>query len=308
MPVLALLALLSLPASASSFSSETIEVGGRRRAFSVYVPSGPARGLPAVFLLHGGGVSTVQVRRYTQGRLDALAEKERFLVVYPEGVAHAWNGGIEKLSKTSREDVDDVGFLAAVAERLVKGRGADRRRLYAVGVSNGGSMVHKLACKDAGRWAAAASVAGSFGTEAAASCRPSRPVPILMVHGTADPINAWGGHEIRLLVTTTGSILTAPEAAAKWAALDGCSGVAERSDLPDKDPDDGTRWRLTAWRGCRAGAEVLLYKVLGGGHTWPGAEPAYHVVIGRSSRDVDFEPLLWEFLARHALPGRRAER
>lgn len=300
-----LLLLLASSAGASTFTRETIAFGGLERTYGVYAPSAPARGLPAVFVLPGGGYNVLDARRYTKGRIDAEAEERGFLVVYPDAVGHFWNAGLEKVYRASREGIDDVGFLGAVADRLVAERRADRRRLYAVGLSNGGCMAHRLACADAVRWAAVASVSGAFGAEAAASCRPARPVPILMVNGTEDPILPWGEHVAHMVVTTLGRRLTIPEAAAKWAALDGCGKVSERASLPDRDPGDGTRWRLTAWRACRAGSEVLLYKVKGGGHTWPNAEPAKSLILGRSSRDVDFEPLLWDFFSAHPLPERR---
>ena len=168
-----------------------------------------------------------------------------------------------------------------------------------MGISNGAVMVHRLACEDAGRWAAVAALEGAFGAETAAACRPTRPVPVLMVHGTADHILSWEGRTANMVLTQIGSRLTVPETTAKWVALDGCAPGPAASDLPDTHPADGTRWHLTAWRRCRGGAEVLFYKVDGGGHTWPNGRPDLQFVTGRVSRDVDIEPLLWSFLARH---------
>ena len=294
-----LLLLLCAPAFAGTFTKETIEAGGRTRSYSLYAPSAPARGLAALFLLHGGNMDAKQVRLYTQRRFEGLGERKGFLVVYPDAYGKYWNAGVEKVYKAAREGVDDTGFLAAVSERLVKERGADRRRLYAVGISNGAVMVHRLACEDAVRWAAVAALEGALGAETAAACRPARPVPILMVHGTADKILAWESRKVNMIITQIGARLNVPETTAKWVALDHCAGNPEKTDLPDKDPGDGTRWQREAWRRCRAGSEVLFYKVDGGGHTWPNGLPNMTMIVGRISRDVDIEPLLWSFLSRH---------
>ncbi|MBI5202580.1 MAG: prolyl oligopeptidase family serine peptidase [Elusimicrobia bacterium] len=233
------------------------------------------------------------------GRLDALAAREGFLVVYPDGLGKHWNDGRD--GNDADPEADDAGFLAALADKLVKDGKADPKRLYAVGISNGGFMAHALACADAGRWAAIGAVAASLGQKAAASCKPSRPVPVLMVNGTEDRLVPWDGREVRFLGRVRGKKLTVPETDEKWAALDGCTGEPERSELPDAE-DDGTRWSLSARRRCQGGSEVLLYKVDGGGHTWPRGKPYLKRLVGRTSRDVDFESLVWTFFKAHPLP------
>ena len=276
MPFLLALTLCAAPAAAGTLTAGTLE--------------------------HGGGGTGLQLRRHSFERFDRLADREGFLVVYPDGVEKGWNDGRVDSTVASRQKVDDVGFLGALAERVVKDAGADPRRVYAVGISNGGFMSHALACRDAARWAAVAPVAASLQTEADAPCRPARPVPILMVNGTEDRLVAWDGREVRLLFKSRGAKRTVPETAAAWVGFDGCVGGPAAEDLPDADPEDGTRWRLSAWRDCKAGSEVLLYKVDGGGHTWPKGGIYLPRVVGLTSRDVDFEPLVWEFFKRHPLP------
>ena len=294
--------LIAGPAAAGTLVQETLEHGGRARTYAVYVPSAPLQGLPAVFALHGGGGKGLQLRAHISERFDRLAEREGFLVVYPDGVDKSWNDGRDNDRPAARQHVDDVGFLGALADRLVKERGADPRRLYAVGISNGGFMSHALACRDAARWAAVAPVAASLPLEAESPCRPARPVPVLMVNGTEDGLIGWDLNEVRLLWKRMGRKRTVPETVSAWTVLDGCKGEPAREDLPDADPKDGTRWSLSAWRDCAAGSEVLLYKVDGGGHTWPRAGIYLPRVVGRTSQDVDFEALAWAFFKRHPLP------
>ncbi|TBR22582.1 hypothetical protein EPO15_07775 [bacterium] len=277
--------------------TKSMEHGGLTRTWHLYKPASGPYPRPVLFALHGGGGTGEGFVTHVHHDLDRAAAAAGFAIVYPEGVKKAWNDGRGIGSKA-----DDHGFLTALADRLVKDGVADPKGLYAAGISNGGFMSHALACRDGGRWAAIGVIASSLGEIAAASCKPPRPVPVLMVNGTEDRLIPWDGREVKLLGRSRGRKLTVPETAAKWAALDGCSGEPVREDLPDA-ADDGTRWSLEARRNCKAGAEVLLYKVTGGGHTWPNAEIYLPRVVGRTSRDVAFEPLLFEFFKRHPLPG-----
>ena len=270
--------------------------GGLTRTWHLYKPSDGTWPRPVLFALHGGGGTGRGFITHVNYDLDRAAAAAGFAVVYPEGVDKRWNDGRGIGGKA-----DDLGFLTALAERLIKEGVADPRGLYAAGISNGGFMSHALACRDAGRWAAIGVVVSSLGEAVAAACAPSRPVPVLMVNGTEDRLIAWDGREVKLFGRSRGRKLTVPETAAKWAALDGCTGSPTLEDLPDA-ADDGTRWSLEARRACKGGSEVLLYKVTGGGHTWPNGTAYLPRVVGRTSRDVAFEPLLFAFFKRHPLP------
>ena len=289
-------AAAATPVPPGARETKTMEHGGLTRSWHLFKPAEGPYPRPVLFALHGGGGTGKGFIEHAHHDIDRAAAAAGFAVVYPEGVKKAWNDGRGIGSKA-----DDHGFLSALADRLIKEGVADPRGLYAAGISNGGFMSHALACRDAGRWAAIGAVVTSMGEAVAADCKPSRPVPVLMVNGTEDRLIPWDGREVKLLGRSRGRKLTVPETAAKWAALDGCTGEPVREDLPDA-ADDGTRWSLEARRTCKAGAEVLLYKVTGGGHTWPNAEVYLPRVVGRTSRDVAFEPLLFSFLKRHPLP------
>ncbi|MBI4345309.1 MAG: prolyl oligopeptidase family serine peptidase [Elusimicrobia bacterium] len=293
-------ALSTVAAALAVATSAALEHGGVRREYTLVEPPGLAGPAPVVFALHGGGGRGRNFRTHIDGRLDALAVREKFRVAYPEGVNKAWNDGRDFKGASG---ADDLGFLAALADTLVREGKADSRRLYLLGVSNGGFMAHALACAQADRWAAIGAVIASLGESVAAKCRPARPVPVLMVNGTEDRLIPWDGRSVRLMGRSRGTKLTVPETASKWAELDGCTGEPERSALVDRE-DDGTRWSLEARRDCRGGSEVLLYKVDGAGHTWPKGKVYLPRLVGRTSKDVDFEALAWDFFKAHPLPGR----
>ena len=295
LPLSALLFLLGAAPLRAEFLEASISTGGYTRTYSVYSPDGRKGPLPALFVLHGGGGKGRQLREHTARRFEALADKEGFLVVYPDGLNKSWNDG---RGQPGARNVDDTVFLGALADSLVAAGRADPRRLHAVGISNGGFLAHALACRDAARWASVAAVVASLGENV--DCRPSRAVPVLMVNGTEDRLVPWDGTEVRFLGMSRGRKLTVPATAAKWAELDGCQPTPVRSELPDR-ADDGVRWSLESWPGCKGGAEVLLYKMEGGGHTWPNGTPYLPRLVGRTSRDVDFEVLVTAFFRRHPL-------
>lgn len=173
----------------------------------------------------------------------------------------------------------------------------DPERIYVTGASNGGMMTQRLACEATGAFAAAAAVISSM--PAALDCRPSRPFPMLFINGTDDPLMPYQGGQVHFYRRQLGEVLSTPETVAFWAANNGCNPTPE-SVLLDLDPDDGTWIALDSYSGCQAGAQVLLYTVNGGGHTWPGGSQYLpEFVVGKVSNDMESNQAIWGFFAAH---------
>ncbi|MDR7486081.1 MAG: PHB depolymerase family esterase [Armatimonadota bacterium] len=280
----------------------TIIFGGLTRTYRTYVPSGGAGPMPLLLALHGGGGSGAAMERLTQGGLNRLADRERFVVVYPDGVDRHWNDGRGiQAYRAHREDLDDVGFIAALIGRVAQSVPIDERRVYATGISNGGLMAFRLARELADRVAAIALVATSMSEPLAQMPGPARAISVLLMPGTQDPLVPWSGGEIgfpgRLKV---GRVISVPETIRLWAAHNDCPPTATVTWEPDRDPQDGTRVRREAYRPCRDGTEVVLYAIEGGGHTWPGGwQYLPQRIVGRTSRDIDANEVIWTFLRRH---------
>jgi polyhydroxybutyrate depolymerase len=249
---------------------EAIESGGQTRHYRLHVPPGyrPDEPVPLVINLHGLGSSMDQ-----QALLSGASEKADeagFVVVYPQGsdVPRMWHG---EPSPAGREDVQFIRELVAhLQERL----NIDPDRIYATGFSNGGGMAHRLACDLSDTIAAIGPVAGAYLLDE--RCTPERPVPVIAFHGTADPIVPYAGQGRGLPPVRTW--------AARWAARNGCDGepaiILEQGSVTAE-----------AWGGCDEGADVVLYTIRGGGHTWPrdGA-------IGPGIHGMD---LVWAFFEAH---------
>ena len=283
----------------------TLDLGGETRWYVLHVPESASKGrgtVPLVLMLHGGGGRADRIDEQT-GWAD-LADREGFVVAFPQAVERRWNDGRADASSPSYEmDVDDVAFLSAVIDDVGTQVPLDRRRVYSAGISNGAFMSARLACALSRRVAAVATVAAKIAPELLGSCKPSRPVSVVSLNGTGDPVVPYEGGRIALGRTERGDTTGVAEATAFWARTDGCDPQPEVTDLADNDPDDGSTATRETYTDCRDATAVVLYRVEGGGHTWPGGRQYLSErVVGPVNRDVDATRVIWDFFAAHPAP------
>jgi polyhydroxybutyrate depolymerase len=287
------------------------------RPYDLRIPAGHdgCTPLPVVVAIHGGGSNAEEMRKLTcpegdltaAGCLTALADRERFAVVFPNGTSNpgapqirtfnagGGQGGYECVSGVGcKSNVDDVGYFAALLDDLGSAIPVDPRRVFATGLSNGAAMSHRLACALADRFAAIAPVGGGNQLSAVAPCTPSRAVSVLQIHGTEDPAWPYAGGMGR-----EGMMYSIPQSVGGWVGRNGCGSTPSTTVLANRAPLDGTRVRSDSFGGCRDGVEVAFYSIEGGGHTWPGGWQYLPVIaVGRTSRDIDANEELWRFFAR----------
>jgi polyhydroxybutyrate depolymerase len=265
------------------------------RSYRLYVPEAVrAKGAPAplVLVLQGAGPG-FDIMDIT--RITPVADREGFAVAFPTAVGDLWNDGA--LQVLGPNTGNDVAFLRrVVADIDQKELRLDKRRIYAVGISNGGMMSFRLACEAADLFAGVGAVAANMPKALAPDCRPSAPVSVVVINGTEDPIIPYRGGGVRLMrVMRFGEVLSTDETMALWARLNGCGAPAAPVALPDNDPRDGSRAVQVDYGGCR-GARTRLIRIEGGGHTWPGGlqfMPAF--LIGTVNRDIDGGQAAWSF-------------
>lgn len=292
------LLLMAEPLSAG-LHERTLCVDGSRRSYLVYVPQGldPATRWPVVLAFHGAGANARQMLRMSG--LNDKADEARFLVVYPEGTGlgplKSFNGG-GRGGTLAQRDVDDVAFTQALLDDLASLTPIDACRVFATGISNGGMMCHRLAMELPERIAAIAPVAGTL---AIPPVRPTRGVPVMHFHGRSDGIVPWNGPN--LLTPRFLTFLSVDETIATWRQVNDCPEGWRDSEYENRFRD-GTLVRRRDSLPGRDGAEVVLIDIEGGGHTWPG-QPNLLVVLGKTTRDVSANDLMWEFFKRHPLPG-----
>lgn len=278
----------------------TLTHAGLERVYYLYVPPDldPDRPAPLLLALHGGGGTAEGMEKLTESGFHALADRDGFVVAYPQGIDRHWNDGRPTEDRAHQENLDDVGFIAALIDHLAATYPIDPARVYATGISNGGMMSFRLACELSDRVTAVAPVTANLSEALAETCDPARPVPLLILNGTEDPLVRWEGGDIKILRTSRGRVLSVAETVAFWREHNECPAEPEVTHLPDTDPDDGTRVRRERYAPCAAGSVVELVTVEGGGHTWPGGYaylPGW--LIGRTSRDIDANAVIWDFFA-----------
>lgn len=279
-----------------------LTVDGLKRTYRLFVPNElkDSRSVPLVLVFHGGGGTAWGTERLT-GFSD-LAERERFIVAYPEGIGRSWNDGRDTtVSRAHRDYVDDVHFVSVLIDKISKTYRIDPKRIYATGISNGAIFSHYLGANLATRIAAIAPVVGGIAEPFGGRFKPEQPVSVLIFQGTGDPLVPFDGGDVAW--GKRGKIISTMETVKKWTQHDGCKMAPEIATILDSDPDDGCRADRSTWTSCRDKTDVVLYTLHGAGHTWPGgAQYLPQRVIGRVCRDVDATDLIWKFFKRHAKP------
>ncbi len=263
------------------------------RTFQLRVPDGRSSSAPLVIAFHGGMATGGAMRKLTN--LDTRAEREGWLVAYPDAVEGHWNDGRgSDVIPEHRDQVDDVGWFARLVDHLVDTAGADRERVYVTGFSNGAMFCHRLAVERPDMLAAVAAVAGPI-PEPLLDSGPSRPMPVLLVHGTDDPVVPFAGGPVQG-DPSRGRVASVEETAARWRAANQCAPEGSVTELPNRDPADPTRVRVTRWEPENEGAEVVLVAVDGAGHTWPGGlQYQPQSKIGLTAGDVHASDLAVDF-------------
>jgi polyhydroxybutyrate depolymerase len=282
--------------------SASIIYGGLKRTYSVHISSSydHSRPTPLVIVLHGGGGSGKGMVKLTG--FNAVADKENFIVVYPDGFEKHWTDGRGVQWQSHVENTDDVGFISALIDRLSRELNIDAKKVYVTGISNGGMMSHRLGCELSQKIAAIAPVASNIPLNQASVWSPSRPMPVLIINGTEDPLERWEGGEISLGRNTYGTVLSVADTVKFWVEKNGCSSSPVITQLPDTDPADGTTVKKEVYGGCQDGAEVVLYAIEGGGHTWPGGlQYLPKFVIGRTSKELNASEVIWQFFKEHPM-------
>ncbi|MBI4019835.1 MAG: hypothetical protein HY367_00770 [Candidatus Aenigmarchaeota archaeon] len=277
---------------------------GLTRTYKAHVPPSYDRSTKTavVIYIHGGGGSSAGSKN--DGLYD-YSDKYGFILLSPAGTGAlgdrllVWNLGPSLINGTiqthsnyaSERDIDDIGFLSKMIGDAKSRFNADGNRIYATGISQGGMMSYRLACELSDKIAAVAPVASPA---VPMDCSPSRPVPVMHIHGTADPCAPFNGGSGGCLGTEKDSFQSAQEMVNVWLSIDNC--LPESSVTYQKG--DAT---CMTYSQCKEGAEVAFCAVEGMGHVWPaGNQYLPASIIGPVSHDISFEQI-WEFFAEHPM-------
>lgn len=304
--------LLALQVSLSPGNHRmSLRVGDRTRRYIVHVPPQARQGqaLAVVLSFHGGGGTAKAMQDYA--RTDGLADREGFIVVYPDGTGRwgrrllTWNAGSCCGYALTRR-VDDVAFVRALLDDLARRTPVDPRRVYATGLSNGAMMAYRLAAEAGDRIAAIAPVAGGMVVD---SIRSPRPIPILHIHSVDDPRALYGGGlgppfpftKSRVMQPSMDSVM------ARWTAFDRCPAAPTVGAALHGRPGSAAAAHTATpyqYGPCADGSEIVLWKLTGAGHTWPGARvQPWQKYVGPATDVLDANAEMWRFFQRFVLPN-----
>jgi Poly(3-hydroxybutyrate) depolymerase len=258
-------------------------VDGRQRTFRLYVPPGynGQQPLPLLIALHGG-LGTGEIFEH-QSHLDRVAARDHFLIAYPDGVGRGWNAG-SCCGSPMEDHVDDVGFIDALEQRLVKDFAVDPTRIYGTGFSNGAMMLWRVSCQQPQLFAAIATVEGGLMMK---HCEASLPMPTMIIGGLKDERIPWHGGVFR--GTFRPSVASLVDG---LRSRNGCSGKPavnyDRNQVLCRDLDQ-----------CRSKAAIRWCRIANGGHQWAGGKAYFTFLLGPNNEKFDASAQVWQFLSRY---------
>jgi polyhydroxybutyrate depolymerase len=302
MRVSGLAAVLAITCWENPALSETIDINGITRSYTIQLPD--KKPAPLVVVLHGNTQTGSDMT--TRTSWPAVAKREHVGVVFPDGLNRAWadlRPNANRAGRAPPKGTDDVGFVVRLIEKFVADGTADPKRIYVTGLSNGGAMTMTMICARADLFTAAASVIINLTDDMANACHPSRPVAMLMMNGTADPLIPYQGGRGTSRFAVAGFWST-ERTFDFWRHANGCQTQdASSVELDHRDPADKTAVTRIESR-CAQGRDVVLYRINNGGHRMPGSSAdarfprLVNALLGPQNRDIDGAETIWAFFRR----------
>jgi polyhydroxybutyrate depolymerase len=288
-----------IPHLSGTLTKGSIEAGGLKRTYTTYVPRGLAKGAPLVLVMHGSGENGAQVRIGTGYGFERLADENHFVVVYPDGYEGYWNGcNIVGDYSANKLNIDDVGFLGVLVDKLIAEIGIDRGHVFATGISRGGSMALRLALEAPSRFRAVAAVSESEPVPENFKCKPTGhgTSSVMIMNGTMDPLVPFDGGEVSLfgLFIRRGKVLSSRESGQYFADLNHIVGTPKTNET---QVADGVGVKQVLWRD-NTSVEVELDAVEGGGHGMPQPYRRRPRILGPSPMAPNGPAVIWAFFER----------
>lgn len=291
----------TLPAGDHELS---FDYGGRKRYVLVHVPPGAQKPMPVVINFHGGGGNPWQHKKWSL--MDKASDKHGFVALYPAGTGLlprkllTWNAG-RCCAYARKNNIDDVGFILAFLQDLSTRLPLDPTRVYATGLSNGGMMAYRLAVDASDHIAAIAPIAAALVTT---HFNPKRPVPIFHIHSLDDPRVPFSGStndpESEFHFPSIETTL------APWLRLNGCAKTPKLEKRVAKKTEEDQEQQAEKFVYSCQKADVVLWRLKGAGHTWPGGEgKKLEWLLGPATGVINADEEMWAFFAQHPYPQAR---
>ena len=288
----------AVPRLSGNLTRGAIAVGGRTRTYLTYLPQGLPRGALVVLVMHGSGENGAHMRIVTGYGFDRLADQRGFAVVYPDGYEGYWNGcNIVGNYSANQLNIDDVGFLTAIVDKLVAEIGVDSGRVFATGISRGGHMAFRLALEAPARFRAVAAVAANVPAPENFKCRSGEQgtSSVMIMNGTEDPLNPFDGGTVTLFgFFGRGQVRSSRGSGQYFADLNHIAGAPAISDTPVAG---GVRVQQVLWR-SGSKVEIELMAIQGGGHVLPQPYLRYPRILGPTPKEPNGPEAIVDFFER----------
>ena len=260
------------PAQAATATSTAVNFPGAR-PFTLRLPSTYTKAKPAplIVALHGYTSSGAETEKYLN--ITPVAAAKGILYVAPNGTVDGlgstfWNATPACCNFYSSK-VNDEAYIMTIIDSVSKKYNVDQKRIYVVGHSNGGFMAHHMACTHSDRIAAIVSFAGATYKDQS-MCKPSQPISVLQIWGTADETIHYNGGQL------VNPYPGAAETIADWVKLDKCNTtpIVDPKKIDIESSIVGSETTVTNYAGCSKKTTVTLWSIAGGQHV-PTLQPDF---------------------------------
>jgi polyhydroxybutyrate depolymerase len=292
--------LFSITYAAGDINS-SFTVDGVEREYILHLPKKYGNEtLPLVMVFHGGGGTAEQIKDHT--KFNKLADKENFIVVYPNSVDKNWNDG--RIGDKLPMERDDVKFISMLIDTLTANYKVNSKRIFSTGISNGGFFSFYLALKLSNRILAIAPVTANLPENLKDTWKTDKPISVLLINGTKDPLVKFDGGPVGFKDDESGRGISL---STSWTIKiltenNSCMPGTKIEVIEDKEDDDCKAEKETYYT-CASGTKVILVTIKGGGHTWPGASQYLpKIIVGNVCKDFNATEMIWEFFK--SLPER----
>lgn len=300
---LTLLGVCSTPSAArpekgivATAEVRTFQFGGEQHTYLIQRPSGNAR-YPLVILLHGGDSDAA--RAWAETSLPVLGARDAFIVIAPNAsVNRHWNDGRGAVGEGAASGADDVGYLEALIEYLVRHDKVDASAIFMIGISNGGMMTIRFACEAGQLLHAAGNVISNLPTGEISRCRSAKPLPWISINGDNDPRIPFDGYAEGTLIEgrPQAALETADQTFNFFADRAQCAKGVRVENLPDVDLSDGSTAVRRVRSECVGGTTSTQYVLHDAGHNVPGLaiDVRRQQQTGRANQDIDAGTVIWD--------------
>lgn len=282
--------------------SDSLQHQNYQRQYIVHLPPGYNNNdpTPVVIVLHGGSGNYQSVQGFTQ--MNFVSNQNGFLAVYPQGQGiappgYSWADG--RNTTADQAGIDDVGFMSKLIDTLYNDYNIDTSRVYICGFSNGGFMTQRLACETPELFAAIGGLGCSMDTNLIQTCAPNQAVPMAYFSGTADPEVPYNGGAMNNPTVTP--IVAVDTAVQFWVNSNNCQTAEPVVNIPNNVLGDSSTVELYRYTDCDCDADFFFYRIINGGHTWPGVPIPQFPQLGNTNEDIHASYLLWDFFSQFSL-------